>query len=422
MRGPWTQIRWRPRWLPLMIACLVVGLIVHNRVLVEFQIWRAEAAYQRADFRSMLGWLQAAAVRAPSRGEISFSLARAHRRLGDAEGVTRSLKRAAELKMDLHRLQREESLMLLQAGQLGMESREVSAMLANPEDDGLEIYNAIVLGSMVSYQTDTAHVVLESWIGDYPEDPQPYYLQGLIHENDGQWAAAEVSYRSVLDRAADRRDARLHLAHVLREQYRYSEAILNYQHCLRVSVDGEVLSGLGRCYQQRLETESARSVFQRLLHIDPNHYDGLLALGQLDLAVGRWSGAVGWLSRAVRARPREFAARFAYAKALLFSGDLPAAREQFQESIVIQDGSRRLRALMGQVRHHPENPHLRHEVGEALLLSGQSDDAVWWFRGVLRIDPEYRPTHRRLAEHYENLGEPQLAARHRRLAGEAEPD
>jgi Tfp pilus assembly protein PilF len=82
---------------------------------------------------------------------------------------------------------------------------------------------------------------------------------------------------------------------------------------------------------------------------------------------------------------------------------------------VIQDVSRRVRALMGQVRHHPDDPRLRHEIGSTLLENGQLKDALWWLRGVLRIDPEYRPTHRRLAEYYEVSGAADLAARHREM-------
>ncbi|MEO1995149.1 MAG: tetratricopeptide repeat protein [Planctomycetaceae bacterium] len=416
MRGWWSQYNGRQRWLVLVVVCLLAGLAAHNWILVEFQVWRAQAAGQRSDFRSTVTLLLAAERRAPDRAEISFSLARAYRRLGDADGVTRYLKRAADLKMDIQRLQREETLMLLQVGHLKMESREVSALLANPADDGLEIYNAIVLGSMVSYQTDMALVVLESWIGDEPRDAQPHYLKGMIYENDGQWGKAELSFRSALEFSSHRRDARLHLAHVLREQHRYSEAILHYQHCLEVAVDSDGLAGLGRCYLTRREPQAARTVFSRLLDIEPNHYDGLLSMGQLELTVGRWSDAVDWLSRAVAVRPQEFDAQFDYAKALLYSGDLEGSREHFQKSTVIQDVSRRVRALMGQVRHNPDDPRLRHEIGSTLLENGQSENALWWLRGVLRIDPGYPPTHRRLAAHYEVLGEADLAARHREMS------
>ena len=318
--------------------------------------------------------------------------------------------------MDRQRLQREETLMRVQAGQLTMESRAVLALLADPQDDGLEIYNAIVLGSMVSYQTGIAFLVLESWIGDYPQDPQPHYMRGLIHENDNNWTDAEGSFRKLLEFAPDRADAHLHLAHVLREQHRYSEAVVHYQHCLSVTKDKDALAGLGRCHQARRESEMARRVFAQLLGRDPDHYDGLLAMGQLELSAGRWVAAVDRLSRAAAARPHEFDARFGYAMALLCSGDLDGSRDHFQKSAAIQEASRRVRALMGQVRADPDNPQLRHEIGRTLLEYGQAADALLWFRGALRLDPRHHPTHRRLAEYYESQGDADMAAQHRQMS------
>lgn len=420
MRNWWTRYNRRQRWAAVAVVCLLVGVVGSRWILVEYQVWRGQAALRRSDLQTAQAAFQAAADQASHRGDIQFWLARTYRKRGDAAEATRCLKRAGGLGIDPQRLQREETLMRVQAGQLTMESRAVSALLADPQDDGLEIYTAIVLGSMVSYQTDMALVVLESWIGDYPQDPQPHYMRGLIHENDTNWIQAEVSFRKLLEYAPNRTDAHLHLAHVLREQHRYSEAVIHYRHCLSLAPNSDALAGLGRCHQARREPERARRVFGQLLDRDANHYDGLLAMGQLELSAGRWASAVDRLGRAVAARPYEFDARIGFAMALLCAGDLDQSRAHFEKSAAIQDASRRVRGLMGQVRADPENAQLRLQIGRTLLEQGQAADALLWFQGALRIDPRHRPTHRQLADYYESQGDADLAAQHREMSRSAD--
>jgi len=104
----------------------------------------------------------------------------------------------------------------------------------------------------------------------------------------------------------------------------------------------------------------------------------------------------------------------------LCAGDLDQSRAHFEKSAAIQDASRRVRGLMGQVRADPENAQLRLQIGRTLLEQGQAADALLWFQGALRIDPRHRPTHRQLADYYESQGDADLAAQHREMSRSAD--
>jgi Tfp pilus assembly protein PilF len=55
-------------------------------------------------------------------------------------------------------------------------------------------------------------------------------------------------------------------------------------------------------------------------------------------------------------------------------------------------------------------------MGTPLLRNGHKSAGESWLRSALGLDPNYRPAHAALAEHYKAEGDEARAAEHRRQA------
>jgi tetratricopeptide (TPR) repeat protein len=70
----------------------------------------------------------------------------------------------------------------------------------------------------------------------------------------------------------------------------------------------------------------------------------------------------------------------------------------------------------------PDDPAPRHELGCLLLRLGKPQDALHWFQTALAKDPGHRPTHKSLAEFYEQAGDQDRAAHHREALHQLSPE
>ena len=69
--------------------------------------------------------------------------------------------------------------------------------------------------------------------------------------------------------------------------------------------------------------------------------------------------------------------------------------------------------LVREVNQKPNDPALRYEAGMIFLRNGFTQDGLHWLSTALDVDPNHRPTHQALADHFERTGE-QARARHHR--------
>ncbi len=49
----------------------------------------------------------------------------------------------------------------------------------------------------------------------------------------------------------------------------------------------------------------------------------------------------------------------------------------------------------------PEDPALHYTLGQLLLRGGQHQEGLRWLRNALRLDPQYAPARRALADYYQ---------------------
>jgi len=403
----------------LLGLCLAVvaGLCSVRPIRVRHRIDQARRALAERDAEGALVWLGQAEQLDPDRGETQFWMARAYRRLGQAEPFRTHLVRAGEWGYPVEALDREKTLGLVQTGRLPPNDAALSALMLDPGDDALEIYEAVVRGYLETYHVGPALALLDAWQADYPDDPQSYFYRGLIWTHQEEWSKAADAFRQVLRTSPERYDARLPFARALREDYHYREALAHYRACLEEKETPEGLLGVGLCLEALGEDDEARETYHRLLSIAPDDYEGRLALGKLEFSVGNAEEAVGWLEPAAKQRPNEVDVRHTLAWALLAAGRKEEARQNFEFSVKAQEAAFRVKYLMRHADAHPENVELRYQLGALLLEYGQSATALGWLDSALQLDPYHAPTHAALADYYASQGNEAAAAEHRRLAG-----
>jgi tetratricopeptide (TPR) repeat protein len=402
-------------WKLMLVASfllLAFGVGFSRPIAYQYRLWRVRRAIQHRDPKQALNWIDQAEQAHGESGELHFLRARASRRLEAYETTLESLRQSRQLGYPAEALDHETLLVMAESAQLGNTDPRLQELLTNTEGDVREIYEALVKGYFRLYDLGPASLVLDIWEQDYPKDPQPRVFRGLLSEHDKNWANAESWFRIATELARDRTDIRLHLAKALREQRRYQESSGHYRFVLQQEESTEAYFGLGKCLQARGTLKQAREEFLNGLEEDPDSFDCLLALGELEVDAGKGESALLWLERAKQLKPRDYEVRYAIAKALLFTGQDRRARLHFQFASDARMALNRVKAFREHVAAHPEDAETRYKIGAALLAFGEVSEAIRWLRSVFQYAPNHSGAHRALSNYYLQNGGDEIAAKH----------
>jgi tetratricopeptide (TPR) repeat protein len=233
--------------------------------------------------------------------------------------------------------------------------------------------------------------------------------------SDGE-ANALADYQKALERNPSSFEGRLGLAGCLYRLGRPADALLEYERLqLRDADHAEVLFGLGRCRYSLGEVVEARRLLDELLARQPDHASGLLERGRLALHEGELAAAEKWLRQAVTAAPQcDCEALRVLCRCLEVADKAGEARRCLDRLRRREAEAVRLDCLTLQVNREPRNLRLRFDVAVQLLRFGRDREGVGGLYLVLEQDPRHGPAHAALADHFERIGQPARAARHRR--------
>ena len=95
--------------------------------------------------------------------EIMLQLVRAHRRLGSLPTASMLLQAAARQGADSERVDLEQKLIAVQAGQIRGFDKEFSSLIVAAGDNGSDILEAYILGLFANLRTDEAFGLLDGW-------------------------------------------------------------------------------------------------------------------------------------------------------------------------------------------------------------------------------------------------------------------
>ena len=407
----------RVRLLSLVGALsLLAGVLVYfwNDWRIERHLTTARSALKARDPVQALTALEAASRIDPGRGEVYFWMARAFRRQGRLNEVRECLQGARKRGIAKSRIQREEWLAMAQAGQMSEVESHLSELLVNPDDDGPDICEAFANGYMMSYRYSEAFAVVDAWQKDFPKDAQPHVFRGMVANNNSAWTTAADHFQRAFELAPQRDDIRLQLANALLALRSTSEAAGHFQQLLKTRPnDPEVLTGWGRTLLELGQLEKARELFTEILKAHPKTFDALLALGQVELNANRLDVALPLLEQAVALDPDDSEARNALASVLQRTGRADEARAHFEFVAKANEANSRIQSLREKIAQSPKDTEARFELSELLRGNRKPADRIKWLRSIIEIDPKHQAAHAALAEHYEQIGDGELASKHR---------
>ena len=169
---------------------------------------------------------------------------------------------------------------------------------------------------------------------------------------------------------------------------RWRDSFTLFEHTLAVTPPNlRIEHNLGIALGASGRYDEAAAHFEKALQIDPNFYDGLVAMGVTRAHQGQLPKAIEYFQAAIRSQP-----------------DAPKAHVQLAHALWTQN---RDQAALEEMRHAsqlaPKDPDIRADFGLALGMVGRIPEAIEELHEALRMNPSS-------AEAHNNLGLALLAA------------
>jgi arylsulfatase A-like enzyme/Tfp pilus assembly protein PilF len=224
------------------------------------------------------------------------------------------------------------------------------------------------------------------------------YLASDSAPTDSDAKAAGIDPKDKIKIAND-----LHQALIYTEEDNYTDAIpLLEKVCQQEPNASTAFLELGRAYVHLKEYPKAIPVLRQAIEKVPSsgmtHYELGLAL----VKTGQWEDALPEFQAAVAATPTSAQMHFYLAAVQTRLKQIPEAMEEFQAALKID----------------PDHFDSNLLYGRLLFLEGHPDKALPYLQRALQVDPQSRKGHVFLADVYQQLGQPQKAARERSLAAQ----
>ena len=304
--------------------------------------------------RDAVRLLAAALAANPDATEVHYPLAQAYRALGDAEQAKahlaqfelRSVVIADPLIDELTSANRrslpafKRAIHAVRGGDYATAVNEFAAGLeTDPNNAAARISYARVL--YLSARPDDAAAELEHALASDPDNPLGPFMQGVLHQQQGDLAAAEAAYLRAVEIDPGHSGALFHLANLYFDSGRYAEAAAAYRRVL--AADASVAP--------------AR----------------LLALVAAARAGANEADAVAALEALIDAHPKDMQLRYALVRLLAAA-----------ENATLRDPPRALRLAADLMLQQPSPPHQR-VLALAQAAAGRFDDAIEAERRLLAM-------------------------------------
>jgi tetratricopeptide (TPR) repeat protein len=411
-------VRRHPALAVALVALVAsAGYVLGRRQYGQYHLAAARRALEQSHLEDAREHLAICRKVWPRDGGVTLLAARTARRCGDLAEARSLLARCEELGGATDEVALEGALLAAQAGEL---TAQVEAALwerlKQGDPEAPLILEALTLGYLVTYRLGHALDCAERLLARRPDDARALLWRGWVREGMHEPETALKDYRLALGKDPGFDTARLHLAELLMPR-RPREAAAHFERLRREKpADPEVFLGLARCRRLLGQTAKARRLLDGVLRQKPRWPGALRERGRVALADRRPAEAETWLRRALAADPHDPEACSSLARCLSLLGRKDEAARFEARSRRIRADFERLWEIGQKIGRSPRDVELRFRAGSICVCNGQGREAERWFRGALQIDPTHRPTLRALAALYDRAGQPDLAARHRRLA------
>jgi tetratricopeptide (TPR) repeat protein len=263
------------------------------------------------------------------------------------------------------------------------------------------ILEALARGYLRQYRLPEARYCLDRWLQSEPDNTQALCLDGQYQLDYARAPDRAVhSYRRAVELDAELEEARVGLAITLLQAKSFADAVEHLEHMLRRQPDNlRVKVGLAECRRSLGEGDQAVRLVESVLAEQPNYAPALALRGQLALESGQYDAAESWLRQAVTRDPRDFPARYNLILCLQRSGKDQEAKEQQRVLEQREADQKRFHEIATrELAKKPHDPALHCALGELLLRSGYREEGLRWLQSALRLDSQYLPARKALAE------------------------
>jgi tetratricopeptide (TPR) repeat protein len=421
---PLKRLKWRP-----VVLLAVLGLLLYaggrqlwTRYCVPTSHFReAQQALENRDFEGARRHLAYCLEAWPDDAATQFLSARAARRAGDLDAAQDHLARCLrlqEMKPDasVGDTALEVALLEAQRGKLTDVEEHLRVRLREDHPDSLLILEVLTWELMWSNRLDEARHYLDQWLQRRPRDYDALVRRGWVAEHLMDTTGALRAYGEALEVDPAQDNVRLRVAEILVRKTRAAEALEHLDRLHKLPADKpEVL--VCRARGQRLlgNAPEAIRLLDRVLAAHPYQVQALSERGLLALEAGQPAQAERLLRLAAERDPSNNQVNSNLCHCLESLGKKEEARQVAAKLREKENEVKRMGQLIRAVMKHPHDPALRCEVGLIFLRNGFTDDGLRWLGTALQEDPYHRPTRKALAEYYENAGDEEHAAPHRRF-------
>jgi predicted Zn-dependent protease len=265
-----------------------------------------------------------------------------------------------------------------------------------------------------SGRLDEASEAVERWRSLRPGDAEAHLFLVDLSLQRGSLPGAIDGARAALRLKPEAHDLRTRLVVWLLTLGRNDEADAECHRCRESKPNDPVLKYLQADIAAKLgDARRAERLLDELLGDKPKHLAALVLRGSLYLDAGEPEKAVPLLREAVaQGGAGQRRARNFLGLALARTGQEAEAKKLLAE--VQRQHTLELWEKYGK----PDSPAYKVSIAEALLDTGETNEAVRLLEQVVTESPGCAAAHRLLARHYEAQRQPEKAAEHRRKAGD----
>jgi tetratricopeptide (TPR) repeat protein len=392
--------RWRILFFAWVgLAAIVFAIVAGRYLLSRQQARRGEEALDRHDYEAARACFARSLNLWPGQADVHYLAARADRRGKHYDDAAEHLRTCARLGWNQNELEVEWALADLQKGERRAEAF-LQERLAQDDPQTVAILEVFIQYYLDDYRLTRALECLKQYLERRPTDIKALLGRAFIFERLLYFKDALQDYRRAVELEPYNDQARLGLANSLLLVGTPKEALEHYRILQKKLPENlAVRLGLAKSLRREGRSEEARAALKGILRENSRDAEALTQLGQMELEDNKPAEAERWLRLAVEETPWNREANFNLAEAMRRQGNKQSEEKKIKQTVARIDADlKEMDKISRLVMKWPNDAALRCKGGILFIRNGQEEEGIRWLKTALRLDPNYEPARKALAD------------------------
>lgn len=358
--------------------------------------WVAAGQLRAGAVSAAQEWLAWSARFRPKDGRADLIRAACFRFLRQPDAVAGALRAAQEHGAPADLIEREAKLAEIQSGMLPEHPEIELALMIDAGVPFRDACTVFVYGYICCQQPEPAKKVLDTWAGQFPEDPAVGYLRALYWSSLGERTLARHEVEALLDRQPRHELARMVLAELLEGDGDTEASLAQWFRVARAHPSNRLAClNLARLFRETGRISQAQTLAASLALRDEPAPDVLWELGEIALELGDYQQARRRFQQSYLNTEEEIAPLLNAATTLTLRGDASSAE-----------------TLLARITSAATAISLGGDAHEADGLFVQQNAFYGWLRRVLHLRAilALNPNDHATASHLRTLSSEPIAA------------